>query len=76
MKIKINNKLLPFSYLKQGDVFKYGDTVYIKTNEIELCSLDVIERFNCVDLESGNLCGINKTIRVEPLFNAVLKTEE
>ena len=73
MKVEINNKLLHFSYLKQGDVFKYGDTVYIKTNEIELCSFD---RFNCVDLESGNLCGINNTTCVEPLFNAVLKTEE
>ena len=73
MKIEISNKLLPFSYLKQGDVFKYGDTVYIKTNEIELDSLDVI---NCVDLESGNLCGIVNTKHIEPLFNAVLKTEE
>ena len=76
MKIEIDNKLLPFSYLKQGDVFKYGDTVYIKTNEVELRSLDAIEHFNCVDLESGNLCGILNIIRVEPLFNAVLKTEE
>ena len=69
MKIRYTNNSVQFSDLKQGDVFKYANDVYLR---VELVTDEDLTEWNAVNLATGSHESFSPEIDITPCPKAEL----
>jgi len=62
MEFRVKSKKVELKNINHGDLFKYGNCIYIKTKEVELCKDTV-----CVVLSTGSTIRLGADILVTRL---------
>jgi len=60
MEIKVDNALVKFEEVREGEVFVWQDKLYMKTEKVFGAASDSHRIFNCVKLEDGGLDNFSK----------------